>query len=83
MNSEEIRNRLAVIISERVNRLISPGQVTMDSRLRDDLSIDSLTAAELMFEIQEEFGTDVNEAETLQLRTIRDLVAAIEEKRAA
>jgi len=83
MNSQDIHNKLTTIIVERVNRALVPSQVTMDSRLREDLSIDSLNAAELMYEIQEEFGADVSEAEEAGLRTIRDVVLAIEQKRAA
>jgi acyl carrier protein len=57
MTAEEIRAKLATIIAEKVNRRISVQQIQWDTRLRDDLGIDSLAVAELMYEIEDTFGT--------------------------
>jgi acyl carrier protein len=82
MTIENIHSRLRTLIAERVNRAVVPTQVTMDARLRDDLGIDSLCASELIFEIQEEFGTDVTDDDVSQFQTVRDLVHAIEQQTA-
>lgn len=83
MTLEHIHSRLAAVISDRVNRALVPAQVTLDARLRDDLGIDSLCASELMFEIQEEFGTSVAEEDVTRFQTVRDLVVAISHQQAA
>jgi acyl carrier protein len=82
MSIENIHSRLRTVIAERVNRAVVPAQVTMDARLRDDLGIDSLCASELIFEIQEEFGTDVTDEDVSRLQTVRDLVHAIDQQTA-
>ena len=77
MTPEEIRAKLATIIAEKVNSHVSVEQVQWDTRLRDDLGIDSLAVAELMYEIEDTFGTVLDEADPTTLVTIRDVVDAI------
>ena len=78
MTSEEIHAKLATIIAEKIGSRISVQQVQWDTRLRDDLGIDSLAVAELMYDIEETFGTPLEEIEPAKLVTLRDAVEAIE-----
>ena len=77
MTPEEIRAKLATIIAEKVNSRISVEQIRWDTRLRDDLGIDSLSVAELMYEIEDTFGTALEDLDPATLVTIRDAVHAI------
>ena len=77
MTQEEIRTKLAAIIAEKVNSRISAEQVEWDTRLRDDLGIDSLAVAELMYEIEGTFGTALQDTDPATLVTVRDAVHAI------
>ena len=77
MTPEEIRAKLANIIAEKVNRRIPAAQIQWETRLRDDLGIDSLEVAELMYEIEDTFGTTLEETEPGALVTVRDAVHAI------
>jgi acyl carrier protein len=77
MTPEEIRAKLATIIAEKVNSRISAQQIQWDTRLRDDLGIDSLAVAELMYEIEDTFGTALEDTEPATLVTVRDAVDAI------
>ena len=77
MTPEEIRSKLATIIAEKVNSRVSTQQIQWDTRLRDDLGFDSLAAAELMYEIEDTFGTALEDTEPTTLVTIRDAVDAI------
>jgi acyl carrier protein len=77
MTPEEIRAKLAIIIAQKVNSRITVQQIQWDTRLRDDLGIDSLAVAELMYEIEDTFGTTLEETEPGALVTIRDAVDAI------
>jgi acyl carrier protein len=83
MTTDHIHERLTTVITQRVNRAVVPAQVTLDARLRDDLGIDSLCASELIFEIQEEFGTSVSDEDVTRFQTVRDLVRAIAQQKAA
>jgi acyl carrier protein len=77
MTTDEIRDRLAHIIVEKINSGVAMTEVRWESNLRDDLGIDSLAAAELLFEIEEEFGAPVGMVDARSLVTVRDAVAAI------
>jgi acyl carrier protein len=77
MTQEEIRDMLARILVEKLNCSIAVGEVGWDSNLRNDLGIDSLGAAELLFEIEEEFGADIGTPDARSLVTVRDAVDAI------
>jgi len=77
MTTEEIRAKLATIIAEKVTSHVSAEQIQWDTRLRDDLGIDSLAVAELMYEIEDTFGTTLEQTEPGALVTVRDAVEAI------
>ena len=77
MTPEEIRVQLATIIAEKVDSHIAPEQVTLDSRLREDLGIDSLAVAEMLYEIEEVFGATLEVSDPQTLLTVRDAVNAI------
>ena len=77
MTPEEIRTELATIIAEKVNSRIQVQQIQWDTRLRDDLGLDSLALAELMYEIEDTFGTTLEETDPTTLVTVSDAVDAI------
>jgi acyl carrier protein len=77
MTPEEIRAQLATIIAEKVTGRITAKQVQWDTRLREDLGIDSLAVAELMYGIEEELGAGLEETDPRTLVTVRDVVDAI------
>jgi len=77
MTTDEIRERLAHIIVEKLNSGVAMAEVRWESNLRDDLGVDSLAAAELLFEIEQEFGAPVGTVDARSLVTVRDAVAAI------
>ncbi len=77
MTPEEIRAKLATIIAEKVNSRVLAQQIQWDTRLREDLGIDSLEVAELMYEIEDTFGTALEDTEPTTLVTVRDAVHAI------
>jgi len=77
MTKEEIHSKLATIIVEKVNSRLDVKQIQWDTRLRDDLGVDSLAVAELLYEIEATFGTTLEDTEPGRLVTIRDAVDAI------
>jgi acyl carrier protein len=77
MTPDQIRDKLATIIVEKLNSAVPRERVAWDSTLRDDLGIDSLGASELLFEIEDEFGTPIKSTDVNSLVTIRDAVNAI------
>ena len=51
----------------------------MDSRI-EELEIDSLAMFEIVFELEECFGVELDEVELAAMKTVRDLVESVEKK---
>jgi acyl carrier protein len=49
-----------------------------DARLREDLDIDSLGAAEIIFDIEEEFHVVIGEHLARELDTVRDVASRVD-----
>jgi acyl carrier protein len=77
MTTDQIHDKLARIIVEKLNSALELDEVGWDSTLREDLGMDSLGAAELLFEIEEAFGTEIGAVDATSLVTVRDAVTAI------
>lgn len=77
MTTEQIHSKLATIIAQKAESRIPAEQVTLDSRLREDLGIDSLAVAEMLYEIEEAFGATLEVSDPQTLLTVRDAVNAI------
>lgn len=54
--------------------------VTMEASLTDDLEADSLDAVELNMAIEEELGYSVSDEELKDVKTVGDIVRALEAK---
>ena len=70
---ERIIIGLAKILSKQ------PSQIQKESRLIEDLEIDSLDALDLIFELEEEFNIEIPEGE-LPFVTVQDVIAYVQEK---
>jgi acyl carrier protein len=77
MTREEIHTKLAQLINQKVDRRLGVEQIKLDSRLREDLGIDSLAVAEMLYEIEAAFGTTVDISRPDAMLTVRDAVNAI------
>ncbi len=83
MTNEEIHAKLATLINQKVDRRIAVEQVRLDSRLREDLGIDSLAVTEMLYEIEEAFGATLEVSQPESLLTVGDAVQAIAREMAA
>ena len=54
-------------------------KVTLDARLKDDLGADSLDAVEIVMDIEDEFGFEIDDSEAENVTTVGDLVRSIEQ----
>lgn len=52
--------------------------MTMDTKIKDDLNADSLDVVELMMDLEENFGITISDEEAANMSTIGDIVNYIE-----
>ncbi|MDE5566501.1 MAG: acyl carrier protein [Anaeroplasmataceae bacterium] len=58
---------------------ISPEKVTLEASLKDYLGADSLDAVEIVMDIEDEFGIQIDDTKAESIATVSDLVSYIEE----
>jgi acyl carrier protein len=76
MNSpEEIFQRILVVMEELFD--IDPQQVSLESRLYEDLDIDSIDAVDLVVELKKITGRKLQPDDFKSVRTVQDVVDAV------
>lgn len=74
---------MQAVLKHLVNELeetINLNDITAESNLRDDLDLNSLQAVNLIMEMEDEFDISISEEELAPIKTIGDVVTAIQEK---
>jgi acyl carrier protein len=74
MSFEKVRKLLA----EQLN--IAPDKVDLKSRVIEDLGADSLDVVEMLMVLEDEFNITVSDEESLELKTVGDIVNLIDSK---
>ncbi|MCX7661889.1 MAG: acyl carrier protein [Candidatus Omnitrophica bacterium] len=75
MDPKEIQQKVIKILAENLN--IDPKNITCQSKLVEDLGVDSFSAIEIMFEIEDEFKININEDEIVSIKTVEEIVKNI------
>ena len=76
MTDTEILERIRAIFSE--NFAIEPERVTREAHLFDDLDLDSIDAVDLAIKLQEMTGRRIKPDEFKSVRTVGDVIGAVE-----
>lgn len=74
MSFEKVKKLLA----EQLN--ISSDKIDMNSKVIEDLGADSLDVVEMLMVLEDEFNVTVSDEESLQLKTVGDIVNLIDTK---
>lgn len=72
MNRDEIQSRIVSMMAETFE--LEEDTITMESRLYEDLDLDSIDALDMVVKLQELLSRRVSEDELRQLRTVGDVV---------
>jgi acyl carrier protein len=75
--SREIEQKVREIISKKFG--IAPERIEADTRLVEDLQVDSFGAVELMFELEEAFGLSIPDGDIQRVRSVKDIVQYLAE----
>lgn len=73
---EEKFAKVQEIIADQLE--IEPEKITMESSLVDDLEADSLDVIELVMAFEEEFGVKMPDEELENIKTVGDIVSALQ-----
>ena len=76
-SQEEIFERLKTILTDDFE--IAPEKLTLDANLFEDLELDSIDAVDLAVKLQEFTEKKISPENFKQIRTVNDVVLAIEE----
>lgn len=74
---EEIFKKLKTILADDFE--IAPEKLTLDANLFEDLELDSIDAVDLAVKLQEFTEKKISPENFKQIRTVNDVVVAIEE----
>lgn len=74
----QVRNKTMQLLTRHSNEA-NREDVCLDSRI-EDLALDSLAMFEIVFELEECFGVELDEQELAAMKTLRDLVESVEKK---
>ena len=77
MSSEEVFEKIKAIIVEQLGA--AEASVTLEASFIDDLGADSLDIVELIMALEEEFDTEIPDAEAEKIVTVGDVVDYIRE----
>ena len=77
MSSEEIFEKVKGVIVEQLG--VAEGNITMKASFIDDLGADSLDIVELIMALEEEFDTEIPDADAEKIVTVGDVVDYIKE----
>ncbi|MFT4064799.1 acyl carrier protein [Paraburkholderia sp.] len=81
MSETEILERIRAIFYD--NFAIEPERVTPDAHLFEDLDLDSIDAVDLAIKLQEMTGRRIKPENFKSVRTVGDVIAAVESLLAA
>ncbi len=73
-----IFEKIKKVISEQTG--IDENEIKMESTFTEDLNIDSLDMVELVMELEEEYGIEIDEDDADKIKTIADVVNYINSK---
>lgn len=72
---EEIFNELQKMLSELFE--LDKSEITMESRLFEELDLDSIDAVDLIVKLQKTIGRKIMQEEFKSVRTVQDVVEVI------
>ncbi len=68
-----MQEKVIAIVSEAAN--VEVANIKAETSFVDDLNLDSLDMVEMMMKMEEEFGVEIPEDKTEDLKTINDVTA--------
>ena len=78
MENKDIADKVIQVLAEMLHR--QPETIRMESTLRDDLEMDSFTAIEMLFQLEDQYGIDIPDEQVQTFRKVLDIVDYLENR---
>jgi acyl carrier protein len=69
---DEIEKKVIEVMEKMLHR--DQGDIRLESTLVDDLEMDSFTALEMLFELEDQYGLEIPDEEVENFKTVKDIV---------
>ncbi|CCV64677.1 Acyl carrier protein [Alteracholeplasma palmae J233] len=69
-------NQIIELVADELN--LDSKTLTKETRLQEDLNVDSLDVVELVMKLEEEFNIEVTDEQAASLKTIEDILNFVE-----
>ena len=74
-DTKSIEKKIIQILADKLD--IDAKRIKLESKLMDDLGMDSFLAVEFNFELKENFGIDVPQEEIANIKTVKEVIEFI------
>lgn len=78
MNEQQVFEKLLNVFSIVVNRNVDASKITMDSKIVEDLGVNSIGLVYLAVAVEEEFGIDMTNVSLESFNTVGDVIKYIQ-----
>ena len=68
-------------LDQTTYQFICVEKIKPEAKLIDDLGADSLTAVEIVMELEKELGVDIDDSEVEKIVTVQDVINIVESKK--
>jgi acyl carrier protein len=71
-NRNEIEKKVIEVLAKMLHK--DEGDIRLESTLVDELEMDSFTAVELLFELEDQYGLEIPDEEVENFKTVEDII---------
>ena len=78
MDRQDIADKVIQVLAEMLHR--KPEAIRMETSLRDDLEMDSFTAIEMLFQLEDQYGIEIPDETVQTFKTVLNIVEYLENR---
>jgi acyl carrier protein len=82
LNDAELYERIRLVLEQVTPKGALPGNISANTRLLEDLNMDSIHAVDLVFGLEDAFGISIEDGVIETIKTVGDLVTLVRGKTA-
>jgi acyl carrier protein len=80
LNDTELYERIKLVLTGVFPNGVSPENITADTRLLEELNMDSIHIVDLVLGLEDAFGISIDDGVFAKIKTVGDIVILIKEK---